>query len=84
METDPIFLGWDGRSAPPPTSGGGRAAIIPRMKSIGLRLAKRRIGTHVCCSYERWRNLGAWLPSMVWVVVVLLRQLDDQLEIGLS
>ena len=30
-----------------------------------------------------WPNMGIWLPSMPRVVVVLLRQCDDQLKIGL-
>ena len=34
-------------------------------------------------AYGRWPNLGAWLPRLVWVVVMLLRQRDDQLKIGL-
>ena len=35
-----------------------------------------------CNLYGRWPNLGTWLPNMVRVVVVVLRQCDDQLKIG--
>jgi hypothetical protein len=34
--------------------------------------------------HGHWPNMGAWLPSMAQVVVVLLRQCDDQLDIGFS
>ena len=34
--------------------------------------------------HGHWPNMGAWLPSMAWVVVVLLQQRDDQLKIELS
>ena len=47
MEADPSLPGWGGWSAPPPTSGGGRAAIHPSMKFIALRLAKRQRSSHV-------------------------------------
>jgi hypothetical protein len=33
--------------------------------------------------HGHWPNMGGWLPSMAWVVVVLLRQCDDQLKMGL-
>ena len=32
--------------------------------------------------HGRWPSIGAKLPSMLWVVIVLLRQRDDQLKIG--
>jgi hypothetical protein len=34
--------------------------------------------------HDHWPNVEGWLPSMVRVVVVLLRLYDDQLKIGLS
>ena len=34
--------------------------------------------------HGHWPNMGAYLLSMARVVVVLLRQHDDQLKIGLS
>ena len=34
--------------------------------------------------HGRYPNVRAKLPSMLWVVVVLLRQCDDQLKIGFS
>jgi hypothetical protein len=40
MEEDPSLPGWGGWSAPPPTAGGGRAAIHLRMKFVVLRVAK--------------------------------------------
>ena len=33
--------------------------------------------------HGHWPNVRPWLPSMVRVVVVLLRQCDDQHKIGL-
>ena len=47
MEADLSFSGWGGWSAPPPTTGGGRAAIQRPMNSIALHLAKRRRNPHV-------------------------------------
>jgi hypothetical protein len=32
--------------------------------------------------YRHWPNVEAWLHNMAWVVVMLLRQCDDQLKIG--
>ena len=32
--------------------------------------------------YERWPKMGAKLPSMLWVIIVLLRQRDDEFKIG--
>ena len=34
--------------------------------------------------YMHWPNVGANLPSMIRVVIVLLRQCDDQLKIRLT
>jgi hypothetical protein len=47
MEADPSLLGWGGWCALPPTAGGGKATIHPRMKFVVLRLAKRRRSSHV-------------------------------------
>jgi hypothetical protein len=47
MEADPSLPGWGGRSAPPPSAGGGRARHPSRMKIVVLRLAKRRRSSHV-------------------------------------
>ena len=33
--------------------------------------------------HKHWPNMGAYLPSMIWVVIVLLQQCGDQLKIGL-
>ena len=33
--------------------------------------------------HKHWPNMGGWLHSMAQVVVVLLRQRNDQLKIGL-
>ena len=32
--------------------------------------------------HMHWPNVGVKLPSMLWIVVMLLRQRDDQLKIG--
>jgi hypothetical protein len=34
--------------------------------------------------HGHWPNMQGWLLSMARVVIVLLRQRDDQLKIGLS
>ena len=47
MEADPPLPAWCGWSTPPPTAGGGRAAIQRWMNSVALRLAKQRRNTHV-------------------------------------
>ena len=47
MKADLSLPGWGGWFALPPTAGGGRAAILPRMEFVVLRLAERRIGTLV-------------------------------------
>ena len=53
MEADLSLPNWGGWSALPPTAGGGRAAILPWIKFVALRLAKRPIGTHVRNAIER-------------------------------
>ena len=47
MEMYLSLLARGGRYAPPPTAGGGRAAIQRWMNSVALRLAKGRRNTHV-------------------------------------
>ena len=42
-------------------------------------LEPRRQGLH-----EHWPNVEAWLPSLDWIVVVLLCQCNAQFKIGLS
>jgi hypothetical protein len=34
--------------------------------------------------HRHWPNMRGWLPSIAHVVIVLLRQRNDQLKIGLS
>jgi hypothetical protein len=34
--------------------------------------------------HGHWPNVKASLHSMAWVVIVLFRQCDDQLKVGLS
>jgi hypothetical protein len=47
MGVNPSLPSWGGWSAPPPTSGGGKAAIHPGIKSIALHIAKRRNSIHM-------------------------------------
>jgi hypothetical protein len=52
MKADLSLPGKGGWSTPPPIARGVRAAIFTRMKFVALRLAKRRIGTHVRSATE--------------------------------
>ena len=47
MKADLSLPGWGGWSAPPPSAGGGKAAIQVRMKFVALRLAKQRRSSHM-------------------------------------
>ena len=51
MKADPSLPDWGGWSAPPPSSGGGRAAIHPSMKFVTLRLTKQWRSSHVRTTY---------------------------------
>jgi hypothetical protein len=51
MKADPSLPSWGGWSAPPSTTGRGRATTLPQMIFVALCLTKWRIGTHVCRAY---------------------------------
>ena len=37
-----------------------------------------------CFGHSIWRGAQQWFPNMVWVLLMLLWQHDDQIKIGLS
>ena len=58
MKADPSFPDWGGQSASSPTTGGGRAAIQSRMKSVAHRLANWPVDAHVRGAHV-FSNLGS-------------------------